>query len=179
VAAATTSGRIETVRVAVLTVSTSKAAGSGEDESGPRLAALARELGAHTIVRDLVGDDRCLIEERLRVFADEGCALVLTTGGTGLSGDDVTPEATLAVLHRQTPGIAEAMRLASRTHTDYWMLSRGVAGVRGGTLIVNFPGNPRAIDQVARDLLLGLRHALEVLRGTSTHPSSVETGQAG
>jgi molybdopterin adenylyltransferase len=167
------------VRAAVLTVSTSKAAGTGRDESGPKLEALARDLGAQTVVRDLLVDDRELIEERLRAVADEGCVLILTTGGTGLSPDDVTPEATLAVLERQAPGIAEAMRLASRGHTDYWMLSRGVAGVLGGTLIVNFPGSPRAIDQVAPELLVGLRHALAVLCGTSTHPSGVETGQAG
>jgi molybdopterin adenylyltransferase len=168
------------VRAAVLTISSSKAAGQGEDHSGPRLEGLARELGAQTIVRDLLADDRERIEARLRARSDEGCALILTTGGTGLSPDDLTPEATLAVLEREAPGIAEAMRLASLPHTQHWMLSRGVAGVRGRTLIVNFPGNPKAIEQVATGLIPGLRHALQLLAGaTSAHSVPIETSGAG
>jgi len=155
------------MRAAVLTISTSKAAGAGEDESGPRLEQLARELGAGSVSREVIADDRAAIEERLRHWTQAGCALVLTTGGTGLAADDVTPEATLSVLDRQAPGIAEAMRLASRAHTEHWMLSRGVAGVSARTLIVNFPGSPSAIVQVAAELRPSLRHALELIDGAA------------
>ncbi|HTW41989.1 MAG TPA: MogA/MoaB family molybdenum cofactor biosynthesis protein [Solirubrobacteraceae bacterium] len=154
------------MRAGALTISTSKAAGHGEDESGPRLQALARQLGATDVKRAVVSDDRAAIEALLRRWADdEGCALVLTSGGTGLTPDDLTPEATRAVLEREIPGIAEAMRLASQPHTPNWMLSRGIAGVRGGTLIVNLPGSPRAIAQVGGALLPALGHALELIAG--------------
>ena len=122
------------MRAAIITVSTSKAAGVGQDESGPRLAAFAQELGAEIAGQDLIPDERATIEARLRHWSDvERCALVLSTGGTGVAPSDVTPEATLAVIEREVPGIAEAMRAASRAHTAHWMLSRGVAGVRGAT----------------------------------------------
>jgi molybdopterin adenylyltransferase len=154
------------VRAGVLTISTSKAAGRGEDQSGPLLEALARELGASSVERAIVPDERPAIEARLRGWADEqGCALVLTSGGTGLTSDDLTPEATRAVIDREIPGIAEAMRLASQPHTPNWMLSRAIAGVRGATLIVNLPGSPRAIEQVGESLRPGLVHALGLLAG--------------
>lgn len=158
-----------------LTISTSKAAGEGEDESGPRLEALARELGASAVARELVADDRGLIEQRLRHWCDdERCALVLTSGGTGVSPDDVTPEATRAVLEREIPGIAEAMRLASQPHTPHWMLSRATAGVRAATLIVNLPGSPRAIAQVGAALAPSVTHALALIAGESTDHSCGE-----
>ena len=94
--------------------------------------------------------------------------MVLTSGGTGLSPDDVTPEATRAVLEREAPGIAEAMRAASRPHSGNWMLSRGVAGTRGRTLIVNFPGSPRSIGQCGASLAAALPHALALLAGERT-----------
>lgn len=153
-------------RAASITVSTSKAAGEGKDESGPRLAALAEQLGAEIAGRDLIPDDRAAIEQRLRHWADvERCALVLTTGGTGVAPSDVTPEATLAVIDREVPGIAEAMRAASRPHTAHWMLSRGVAGVRGSSLVINFPGSPRSIDQTGEAIRDALPHALALLAG--------------
>ena len=151
-------------RVAILTVSTSRAAGAGADESGDRLESFAGQLGGEVVAREIVSDERPLIEERLRRYCDEErCALVLTTGGTGLAPRDVTPEATLAVAERPVPGIAEAMRLASMEHTRHWMLSRGVAAVRGRTLIVNFPGNPRSIEQTAAAIAEALPHALALL----------------
>jgi molybdopterin adenylyltransferase len=153
-------------RAAIITVSTSKAAGEGQDDSGPRLAALAERLGARIAGRDLIPDDRAVIERRLRHWADEErCALVLTTGGTGLAPSDVTPEATLAVIDREVPGIAEAMRAASRPHTAHWMLSRGVAGVRGSSLVINFPGSPRSIEQTGEAIRDALPHALALLAG--------------
>jgi molybdopterin adenylyltransferase len=154
-------------RAAIITISTSKAAGSGdEDESGACLARFAEGIGAEVLARELIPDDRPKIEQRLRHWAsDDDCALVLTTGGTGLAPSDLTPEATLAVIERGAPGIAEAMREASRAHTANWMLSRGVAGVRGATLIINFPGSPRSIEQAGAGIIDALPHALEVLAG--------------
>jgi molybdopterin adenylyltransferase len=157
-------------RAALITISTSKAAGAGEDESGACLARLAQRLGVQVAARELIPDDRAQIEARLRHWADGGdCALVLTTGGTGLAPSDVTPEATRAVIEREAPGIAEAMRAASRAHTAHWMLSRGVAGVRGATLIVNFPGSPRSIEQAGEGIAQALPHALELLAGRGAH----------
>jgi molybdopterin adenylyltransferase len=154
------------VRAAVLTISSSKSRGEGEDESGARLAELASELGLEIAGREPIADDRGAIEERLRHWADqEAVELILTSGGTGFSPDDVTPEATLAVVDRQAPGIAEAMRGASRPHTPHWMLSRAVAGIRGATLIVNFPGSPRSIEQTGEAIAAALPHALELLSG--------------
>jgi cyclic pyranopterin phosphate synthase len=152
-------------RTAVITISTSKAAGRGEDESGARLAELAERLGAQLAGREVIGDDREQIEARLRHWAQEGCALVLTTGGTGVAPSDVTPEATAAVIDREVPGIAEAMRAASMPHTSHWMLSRGLAGVRGDTLIVNLPGNPASIEQLGDVLVRALPHAIDLIEG--------------
>ena len=154
------------MRAAVLTVSTSRAASGGHDASGERLEQFAREIGGEIVAREIVPDDRPLIEERLRHFSDvDACALVLTTGGTGVAPNDLTPEATRAVIEREVPGIAEAMREASRPHTRHWLLSRGIAGIRGATLIVNFPGNPRSIEQTASAIADCLPHALELIAG--------------
>lgn len=159
----------ERIRVAVLTVSSSRAAGGGSDESGDALAAWAEEIGGRLVGRELVADDREAIEAALRGWADGGgCDLVLTTGGSGFAASDVTPEATEAVLERRAPGIAEAMRKASAEHTPHWMLSRATAGIRGVTLIVNFPGNPKAIAETAGALQPALPHAISLLRGTPT-----------
>ena len=153
-------------RAAILTVSTSKSRGEGEDESGARLVEFATELGLEVVVQEVVADDQWRIVPRLRYLCDElRVDLVLTSGGTGLAPDDVTPEATREVIEREAPGIAEAMREASRPHTPYWMLSRGVAGTHGSTLIVNFPGNPRSIGQCGEAIAPSLLHALALLAG--------------
>ncbi|MGV1050221.1 MAG: MogA/MoaB family molybdenum cofactor biosynthesis protein [Solirubrobacterales bacterium] len=154
------------MRAALLTVSSSKARGEGVDESGERLAGLAARLGLEVAGREVLPDERATIETRLRHWADEArVELILTSGGTGFSPDDVTPEATRAVLEREAPGIGEAMRAASRPHTENWMLSRALAGIRGRTLIVNFPGNPRSIEQAGAALASALPHALALLAG--------------
>jgi molybdopterin adenylyltransferase len=159
------------MRAAVLSISTSRAGGHGIDASGPKLAELARSLGAEIAALELLADDRAVLEERLRHWADvEGCELILTTGGTGFAPSDVTPEASAAVIERPAPGIAEAMREASRTHSRHWMLSRAIAGIRGKTLIINFPGSPASIEQAGPAIADSLPHAIELLtRGEGSH----------
>lgn len=152
------------MRIATITVSTSKSAGEGTDESTPALAAFVEALNAELVASELIPDDQALIEQRLAHWCDGGDVnAVFTSGGTGLALSDVTPEATRNVIDREAPGIAEAMRLASKPHTKYWMMSRGVAGLRGSTLIVNFPGNPRAIAEAGEPLLATLEHAMALL----------------
>jgi molybdenum cofactor synthesis domain-containing protein len=154
------------MRAALLTVSTSRADGKSGDESGARLAELAAELGLEVAAQEIVADDQWRIVSRLRHFCDElGVDLVLTSGGTGLAPDDVTPEATRAVIEREAPGIAEAMRAASRPHSPHWMLSRAVAGTRGHTLIVNFPGSPKSIGECGEAIAPAIPHALALLAG--------------
>jgi molybdenum cofactor synthesis domain-containing protein len=151
------------MRAAVVTVSSSRAAGSGEDISGSALAELCEQAGLE-VTRELVPDDREAIAATLTRLADAGdVRFVFTTGGTGLTADDVTPEATRAVIERDAPGFSEAIRADSRRHTPLGILSRGVSGVRGRTLIVNFPGSPKAIDQSWPILEPTLRHAAETL----------------
>ena len=158
-------------RAAVITVSTSNARGEGEDVSGPALVAYAERLGAEVFGSEVIEDNRELIAERLRHWCDDAvCVLVLTTGGTGFSPDDLTPEATRDVIEREAPGFAEAMRAASREHTEMWMTSRGVAGTRGGSLIINFPGNPPAIEQAGAALEKAIPHAVRLLAGDDHAP---------
>jgi molybdenum cofactor synthesis domain-containing protein len=157
------------VRAAVLTISTSVAARRSEDASGPALAARAEHAGCEVVAMEVVPDDFGLIEDRLIHYADERVDVVLTTGGTGFTPDDVTPEATLAVLDREAPGIAEAMRAVSREHTPMAVLSRAVAGIRDATLIVNFPGSPKAIDECFGVLEAVLPHAVRTLGGAFRH----------
>jgi molybdenum cofactor synthesis domain-containing protein len=158
------------MKAAVITVSTSKAAGEGEDASGPALAELARSLGLELAGAEVLTDDAAAISARLRHWADEeGCSLILTSGGTGFSPTDVTPEATRAVIDREAPGIGEAMRLTARAHTPNWMLTRAIGGIRGRTLIVNFPGNPNSIRETSEVLVQALPHALALLAGERPH----------
>ncbi len=151
------------MRAAVLTISTSLSEGRGEDASGPALAERCEAAGLDT-VRQTLPDDRQAIAAALRRLADEdGVRFVFTTGGTGLTADDVTPEATRDVLEREAPGYAETIRAESRGHTPLGILTRGVSGIRGRTLIVNFPGNPKAIGQSWPVVEPTLRHAAETL----------------
>ena len=114
---------------------------------------------------EVVPDDFALIEDRLHHFVDDGCDLIFTTGGTGLTPDDVTPEATRAVIEREAPGFAEAMRAEGRA-TRRWGSSRAASsGIAGTTLIVNFPGSPKAIDQLFPVLAPTLPHVVRTLRG--------------
>ncbi|MFN2628575.1 MAG: MogA/MoaB family molybdenum cofactor biosynthesis protein [Gaiellaceae bacterium] len=147
----------------MLTISTSLAGGHGEDLSGPELVRLCDAAGLET-VHELLPDDRGAITAALRRLADEGgVRFVFTTGGTGMTPDDVTPEATLDAIEREAPGYAETIRAESRRHTPLGILARGVAGIRGSTLIVNLPGNPKAIGQSWPVIEPTLRHAAQTL----------------
>jgi molybdopterin adenylyltransferase len=147
--------------VAVLTVSTSRA--QADDASGDALEERCRAAGLE-VVRDLVADDRESIATALRRFCDEEDArFVFTTGGTGLTHDDVTPEATRDVIEREAPGYAEAIRAEALRHTPMGLLTRGVSGIRGRTLIVNFPGNPKAIGESWPVVEPTLGHAAQTL----------------
>jgi molybdenum cofactor synthesis domain-containing protein len=151
------------MRAAVVTVSSSLARGEGEDVSGPALVELCEKAGLE-VSHEVVPDDRERIAQALERLADsEGVRFVFTTGGTGMTRDDVTPEATRDVIEREAPGYAESIRADSRGHTPLGILTRGVSGLRGRTLIVNFPGNPKAIGQSWPVVEPTLKHAAETL----------------
>lgn len=153
----------------MLTVSTSVSARKAEDRSGPTLAGLAEQAGCEVIAMEVVPDDLALIEDRLLHYVDSEVDVILTTGGTGFTPDDVTPEATRAVIRRGAPGIVEAMRAESLKHTPMAVLSRAEAGIRDKTLIVNFPGSPKAVEECFAVLAPVLGHAVATLRGDSRH----------
>ena len=142
---------------------------TAEDTSGPALAAAAEAAGCAVEAMEVVPDDYSLIEDRLNHYVDAGFEVILTTGGTGLTQDDLTPDATRAVVDREIPGIAEALRAESLRHTASGMLSRAVAGAAGRTLIVNLPGSPRAIEQLMAVLGPVLAHAVSMLGGSGGH----------
>jgi molybdopterin adenylyltransferase len=152
------------MQTAIITVSTSVAAGTTEDTSGIRLAELAARAGAEVVAREVITDDRAAIEAVLKRHVAAGVALIFTTGGTGFTPDDVTPEATRAVIEREAPGFAEAMRAESLKYTPLGILTRGVSGIARGTLIVNFPGNPKAIGELFPVIAPALEHAVATLR---------------
>ncbi len=133
------------------------------------LAAAAEGAGCEVIAMEVVPDDFGLIEDRLNHLVDWGCDLVFTTGGTGLTPDDITPEATRAVIDREAPGFAEALRWEAAKHTPMGIISRGISGIAGQTLIVNLPGSPRAIQEVFGVLAPTLEHVVRTLRGDSSH----------
>ncbi|HEY7778881.1 MAG TPA: MogA/MoaB family molybdenum cofactor biosynthesis protein [Ktedonobacterales bacterium] len=156
------------VTTGILTISTTGAAGERADTSGDAIRELvtAPPLEASVAEYAIVPDDRATIEATLRHWADDlRLNLILTTGGTGLSPTDATPEATLAVVDRLVPGMAEAMRAESLRHTPFGMLSRAVAGARGATLIINLPGSPKGVRECLAVLLPALPHAVAILTG--------------
>ncbi len=153
-------------KAAVLTVSDRSFRGERPDEAGPLAASLLEAAGYRVVETAVVPDEQPEIEAALIRLAGEA-ALVVTSGGTGFSPRDVTPEATAAVCQRMAPGIPEAMRAASMAVTPRAMLSRAAAGIRGGTLIVNLPGSPKAVRENLEAVLPALEHGLKMLSGAS------------
>ena len=154
------------IRAAVLTVSDRSERGEREDESGPLLAELLREAGALVVAQEVVSDEPGPLADRLRALADrEDVNLVVTTGGTGLTPRDNTPEATRAVIEREVPGLAEAMRAETLRQTPTAVLSRAVCGTRSGALLVNLPGSPRAVRECFAVVRPVLAHAVAQLAG--------------
>jgi len=152
----------------VLTVSDKGSRGERVDESGQVIKQALVSLGASEIEYGIVPDERPAISAKLREWSDAGVDLVLTTGGTGLTPRDVTPEATLDVLDRVAPGFAEAMRAFGMKQTPQAMLSRAVAGIRKKTLIINMPGSPKAVKECLEAISPALPHAIETVRGQAS-----------
>lgn len=159
------------VRAGIITVSTRGAAGERTDESGPAMREGLESAGHEVVSAALVPDDVAKIANAILEAIRSGANVVLTSGGTGLSPNDVTPEATRHVIDREVPGISEALRARSLAKTPHGMLSRGIAGAVGASLVVNLPGSPRAVRESLETLLPVLPHAVELLAG--------ETGESG
>lgn len=154
------------IKAGVLTLSDKGSRGEREDLSGPEAARMLRTIGIETVHSEVVPDEAEIIAAKLVEFADRrGLDLVVTTGGTGVSPRDVTPEATLKVIDREIPGMAEAMRRESMLKTPHAMISRAVAGIRGQTLIVNLPGSPKGVRENLAVILPALKHAIEKIKG--------------
>lgn len=164
------------VRVGIITVSDRSSRGERGDESGPALAEAVRELGWQVTRTTILPDDFDQLVVTLSRWADQGeMDVIITTGGTGFSPRDVTPEATMEVIHRPAPGLAEAMRSASLRITPHAMLSRAAAGIRSRTLIINLPGNPKGALENLAVVSPVLEHAIQLLR----EEPSAEAGHRG
>ncbi len=153
------------MKIGILTVSDKGAKGEREDRSGPAIREIMEAAGAQVARYRIVPDEPDDIKAALTAWSEEDIDLILTTGGTGFSPRDWTPEATRAVIEREAPGISEAIRRAGMEKTPTAMLSRAVSGIRGSTLIINLPGSERSVRESLAAVLPALPHAVEILRG--------------
>ena len=158
------------IRAVVITSSDACAVGEREDTSGETLVQLLIELGAEIVAKEIVNDDLEPLAHKLRAYADlKHVNLIVTTGGTGFGPRDNTPEATLSIIEREAPGLAEAMRMQTLKETPMAMISRGVCGIRSGALIINLPGSPKAVRESFEVIRPVLSHAIALLEGKTAH----------
>lgn len=156
------------IKVGIITVSDKGSRGEREDKAGPAIQEMVEAKGWQVAATAIIPDEQKIIEAKLVEYADDlKLDVIFTTGGTGFAERDVTPEATLAVIDKQAPGLAEAMRLESLKVTPTAMLSRATAGIRGRTVIVNLPGSPKAVRECLAVILPALEHGVEILQGVA------------
>jgi len=154
------------IRVGIITVSDSRSRGEREDKSGEKIRSLVQGIGAEVVEHTVIPDElRDVQDELVRMVHTVEADLIITTGGTGLSSRDVTPEATLSVIDKEVPGFVEVMRADSFAKTPYALLSRAVAGIRRKSLIINLPGSPKGVEECLGLVLPAIPHAIEVLKG--------------
>lgn len=162
----------------ILTISTKGFAGQREDKSGPEIKDILAGIDARVVKYEIVPDDRDMISRKLIEWADGGTVDVLvTTGGTGFSDTDVTPEATLSVVDRLVPGLPEIMRAETLKKTPTAMLSRATAGLRKKCLIINLPGSPRAVRECLEVIMPAIPHAVEIMKGVVTEHRAPDAGR--
>ncbi len=165
------------INIGILTISDKGSKGQRQDKSGEAIRDAASSMSAKIVKYKIVPDEKEIIATTLSDWADSGkIDVILTTGGTGLSKRDVTPEATLSIVDREVPGIAEAMRVMSLEKTPTAMLSRAAAGQRGQCLIINLPGSVKAVRECLEVIMPALRHAVEIIRGEVTEHSLQDAG---
>jgi molybdenum cofactor synthesis domain len=161
------------IRTGIITVSDRSSQGIRKDSSGPALATMLVDADIEVCKSLVIPDEKDQIKEAIIKYSDvENFDLILTTGGTGVSPRDVTPDATLEVIDKQIPGVAEAMRHQSMNITPYAMISRAIAGIRGHCLIVNLPGSPKGAQENLAVILPALKHAIEKIKGDNTECGS-------
>jgi len=166
------------LNLGILTISDKGWRGQRQDKSGEAIRDSLSSLDNHVVKYEVIPDEADIIASKLAQWADEGSLdIILTTGGTGLGPRDVTPEATLSIVDRVVPGLAEAMRVETLKTTPFAILSRAVAGTRGRCLIINLPGSPKAVRECLEVLLPAIPHAVEIIRGEVTEHAATDTGR--